>query len=378
MAYKKYRAEKYQYKEWIISELQEEIARIQKMIQDKLGPRRTHHPGNGVVHDVYVWAWGFPLAWGHLDCEVGALDWSSVSNWIDKAVRLNVHELDIGINKLQLPLSVFTSTTLTKLRISRKSCHYMGWKCPSFVNLPCLKTLDIAGHRSSIVNVFKLIDGCPVLESLSLEVTRHTNKKDYIFNIPTLKRLKLTYRSCTNNVINKVVLRVPNLEYLLVSGVLCSYFVMEDVSSLSKFPFTTSLPIFPNMKHLELKGYLQARLIPQFLRRCPKLKSLCIDAVSKKHEEGCWIKPKLVPTCMLTNLTTIKFSNCNGQKSEVEFLEYMLGNAMVLKTATITCNCLSIEEEKRLCAVLSWFSRASSLCKIHFQTSKLSSSTVYS
>ncbi|KAJ0814833.1 putative F-box domain, leucine-rich repeat domain superfamily, F-box-like domain superfamily [Helianthus annuus] len=237
---------------------------------------------------------------------------SGVSNWIDKAVRLNVHELDIGINKLQLPLSVFTSKTLTKLRISRKSCHYMDWKCPSFVNLPCLKTLDIAGHRSSIVNVFKLIDGCPVLESLSLEVTRHTNKKDYMFNIPTLKRLKLTYRSCTNNVINKVVLRVPNLEYLLVSGVLCSYFVMEDVSSLSRvlitcgestfnhlwvnllnmirgvqnlsiqnFPFTTSLPIFPNMKHLELKGYLQARLIPQFLRRCPKLKSLCIDAVSK-------------------------------------------------------------------------------------------------
>ncbi|KAM0017039.1 putative F-box domain, leucine-rich repeat domain superfamily, F-box-like domain superfamily [Helianthus debilis subsp. tardiflorus] len=102
---------------------------------------------------------------------------SSVSNWIDKAVRLNVHELDIGINKLHLPLSVFTSKTLTKLRITRKSSHYMDWKCPSFVNLPCLKTLDIAGHRSSIFNVFKLIDGCPVLESLSLEVTRHTNKK---------------------------------------------------------------------------------------------------------------------------------------------------------------------------------------------------------
>ncbi|XP_022040480.1 uncharacterized protein LOC110943030 [Helianthus annuus] len=36
MAYKKYRAEKYQYKEWTISELQEETARIQKMIQDKV------------------------------------------------------------------------------------------------------------------------------------------------------------------------------------------------------------------------------------------------------------------------------------------------------------------------------------------------------
>ncbi|XP_022004270.1 uncharacterized protein LOC110901798 [Helianthus annuus] len=36
IAYKKYKAEKYQYKEWTISELQEETVRIQKMIQDNV------------------------------------------------------------------------------------------------------------------------------------------------------------------------------------------------------------------------------------------------------------------------------------------------------------------------------------------------------
>lgn len=33
-------------------------------------------------------------------------------------------------------------------------------------------------------------------------------------------------------VINKVVLNVPNLEYFLVGGVLCSLFVMKDLSNL--------------------------------------------------------------------------------------------------------------------------------------------------
>ncbi|MFS7913554.1 hypothetical protein Hanom_Chr02g00143101 [Helianthus anomalus] len=36
MAYKKYKAEKNQYKEWTISELNEEIARIQNMLDDKI------------------------------------------------------------------------------------------------------------------------------------------------------------------------------------------------------------------------------------------------------------------------------------------------------------------------------------------------------
>ncbi|MFS8023739.1 hypothetical protein Hanom_Chr16g01455061 [Helianthus anomalus] len=36
MTYKKYKAEKHQYKEWTISELKVEIARIQKMLDDKI------------------------------------------------------------------------------------------------------------------------------------------------------------------------------------------------------------------------------------------------------------------------------------------------------------------------------------------------------
>ncbi|KAJ0430547.1 putative F-box domain, FBD domain, leucine-rich repeat domain superfamily [Helianthus annuus] len=328
-----------------------------------------------------------------------------VSKLIDKAVRLNVHELDIVSPKLDFPLSMFTCKTLTKLRITHKFNHYYNWVCPSSVYLPCLKTIDIARYSSSIINVFKLIHGCPVLESLSLEIAKHNNEGDYIFNIPTLKRLKLIFRSRTNYVINKVVLRVPNLEYLFVGGVLHSLFVMEDLSSLvgasiacykgmvsdmwfellneirgvqnlsiQDVQFTSVLPIFPNMKHLELKGFLQYGLIPQYLKSCPELKSLCIDEVVgrffKKPKQSSWIEPKLVPACMLANLTTIKCSVSRGWKCDIKFLEYVLGNAEVLKTVTITGENLCLEEEKRLCAKLLELPRVSRHCKIHFRSLK--------
>ncbi|KAI3818442.1 hypothetical protein L1987_12249 [Smallanthus sonchifolius] len=136
---------------------------------------------------------------------------------------------------------------------------------------------------------------------------------------------------------------------------------ISGVKSLSvqKFLSTLPLPIFPNMKHLELKRFWHSGKI---LERCPELEHLCIE----KLEEFDWIEPKLVPACMLTSLTTIKFTRCKGQKWEMQFLEYMLGNAEVLKTVTITWENLRMEEEKRLCVELLELPRASRYCEIRF------------
>ncbi|MFS8021013.1 putative leucine-rich repeat domain superfamily [Helianthus anomalus] len=185
----------------------------------------------------------------------------------------------------------------------------------SLVNLPCLKTLDIVAYTNPFVNAFKLINDCPVLESLSLEITMCKYKKDFMFIIPTLKRLKLSFIKHAS-VLNKIVLNVPNFEYLFVHGVLSSSFVMEDVSSLVeasisctqmrnhhlwfellkgingvqslsaknvisnidfKIPLSSPLLVFPNMKHLELKDVCQYGQISHFLERCPGLKHLRID-----------------------------------------------------------------------------------------------------
>ncbi|KAF5757177.1 putative F-box domain, leucine-rich repeat domain superfamily, F-box-like domain superfamily [Helianthus annuus] len=63
---------------------------------------------------------------------------SRVSNWIDEAVRLKISELDLQVHQLQLPPSMFTCKTLTKLRLYPSyydSENVWEFKCP--VNLPC-------------------------------------------------------------------------------------------------------------------------------------------------------------------------------------------------------------------------------------------------
>ncbi|MFS8020968.1 putative leucine-rich repeat domain superfamily [Helianthus anomalus] len=216
---------------------------------------------------------------------------SRLSNWINKAIKLNVCEVDICAST-RLPSSLFTCKTLAKLRLNQSVRESL-----SSIYLPCLKSLDIVGFPNS-----KLIHGCPMLESLSSKVSRCDLKKDYIFNIPTMKRLELTFASTINFVNHKVVLRVPNLEFLSVVGVLSSSIVVEDVSSLvgasiacheptvnqrwvellkivrrvqhlsiQYFPDRSTLPIFPNMKHLELKGFWVSELILGFLECCPEL-----------------------------------------------------------------------------------------------------------
>ncbi|KAI7727297.1 hypothetical protein M8C21_027569, partial [Ambrosia artemisiifolia] len=213
-------------------------------------------------------------------------------------------------------LQVVPTQALTKLRIGL-GLPSLVWECPCLVNLPSLKTLDIAVFDDPFVNAFELIRGCPVLErSKHLEVIKNKAvEEEYVFNIPTLKRLKLTWRRAfPTSVTKKVVLNVPNLEYLFVGGISGSLFVMEDLSSLvevsvsfdyirsddmcweflkgisgvkslsiEKFPFTSALPIFPNMKHLEFKRYWYPKIVLQHLESCPELKHLCIHMLEAQN-----------------------------------------------------------------------------------------------
>ncbi|XP_076895750.1 F-box/LRR-repeat protein At4g14103-like, partial [Bidens hawaiensis] len=180
---------------------------------------------------------------------------SSVSNWIDKAITLGVRELDIQYTLFELPSSLFTCTTLTKLKI----CLGNIWECVPVVNLPCLKILDVAVFTSPFASAFKLIAGSPMLEDLSLQVVMHYGEEDFIFDIPTLKRLKLhLFRSEHTN---KLVLRTPKLEHLLFDGTLYSLFVMEDVSSLVEASFSFEDKSFNNHIVELLKGISRVKLL---------------------------------------------------------------------------------------------------------------------
>ncbi|KAI3498099.1 hypothetical protein L1887_33846 [Cichorium endivia] len=233
----------------------------------------------------------------------------SLSKWINEAVRLNVRELEIQVILLHLPLplSMFNSKALTKLRIVWGTHDCDVWEFLSSVKLPCLKVLEISVFSKPSINAFRLIGGCPILESLSLDVDYRNVEEDYNFNIPTLKHLEL--RSRKDGILNKVPLSSVN----------------------------SPLPKFPNLKHLELKGSFTSGWLSlfQFLERSSELEHLCIKEHEESHyviqviqqapEESCWIEPQSVPTCLLSNLKSMKITGCKGRKCEIQLLEYILG-----------------------------------------------------
>ncbi|KAI3498096.1 hypothetical protein L1887_33842 [Cichorium endivia] len=337
---------------------------------------------------------------------------SSVSMWINEAIKLNVCELDITVTMPELPPNLFTCRTLTKLRLDA-SC--VDLTVPFPVILPRLKTLDISVQNRPSLNAFRVIHGCPVLERLSLLI-RLCDDEDCKFNIPTLKRLELTTYGQAP-VINKIVLNLPNLEYLGVDGCLRSAFVMEDLSSLVEVTVScdnhhkkcllpellkgirgvkslvlcgpalddvlkSPMPKFPNLRHLELKGSTRTTLLHVFteLGSSSELQPIRFEElffhritlgslsgfdIKQKREIYYSIEPQSLPTWMLTSLRTLKITRCKGRNCNIEFLKYMLGNAEVLKTLTITCESLRMKDEMQLCARLLTFPRASRYCQIH-------------
>ncbi|PWA50858.1 FBD-like protein [Artemisia annua] len=281
---------------------------------------------------------------------------SRLTKWIDEAVRLNVRELYIQSGLLKLPLNLLTCKTLTKLTIeSNNYCDGLDRQTP--FNLPCLKTIDITVFGIGSRNALKLIRGCPVLESFSLQMIHCSEEEECRFDIATLKHLKL--KTWKWGSFKKVVLNVPNLEDLTIGGRWGSPFVMEDLSSLVSVTFS----LYPEPSHLWvelLKGIIGAK----------SLSFLINDSTAQvcwtNEPDSCWFKPHLVPTCMLKTLRTMKYENCKLRKDDIKFIEYMLQNAEVLKTLTITYKSERMEEEMRLCAELLKCPRASRYCEIHF------------
>lgn len=209
---------------------------------------------------------------------------STLSKWISEAIRLNVCELDILVREPDLPLNLFACKTLTKLRLYispsktpcfrvqcgayssdtiqkyRRQCKSL-WNSPtSLVNLPCLKTLDIVVHSKPFDYAFKLINSCPILENLCLEIKQRDSEEDYYFEIPTLKRFSLSILKSIS-VTNKVVLNVPNLEYLFVNESVASLFVMNDFPSLVEAKVSQKIQKFRNLWVELLKGVSGAKYL---------------------------------------------------------------------------------------------------------------------
>ncbi|PWA35772.1 FBD-like protein [Artemisia annua] len=257
-------------------------------------------------------------------------------------------------------------------QVNKFRMHYVNWRVAGDIISKWINKavalyvceLDIRVFNTdlrSYGSLFEFISGCPILENLSLEISTYCWKKDYNIKIPTLKRLNMKLSTYKLESTYNFCLNVPNLEYLSVDGFLCSFFEMEDLSSLVEYQWLNDLPLpkFANLKRLELKGYNGLGMLPQFLESCSELKHLCIE----KDVIDFWKEPSYIPTCLLMNLKTLKYTEHRCYHFDMKFLMLMLGNSKVLKMLTFKRDTnLSLKEKERIIKL----PRASSDCEIRF------------
>lgn len=89
---------------------------------------------------------------------------------------------------------------------------------------------------------------------------------------------------------------------------------------------------------------------------------------STGNDDEDWVHPKLVPECLSSKLKKCFVRKYDGGRDELEFARYIMRNAKVLHTLTITSNSSTIPEEKlEIIKKLSSCQRISVECELFFE-----------
>lgn len=147
-------------------------------------------------------------------------DDSLVKSWIRTALERGCLELHLeNIGWFNIPIPYFTSNTLVKLTISKgiyatHRCHEDSWGRI----FPSLKSLSIVAMAFPDFETYHfLINGCPVLEDLSLHYHEDLNPPNWSGGVlcPSIKRMKIYhYFPSHRKAHDDVLFDTPNLVYL--------------------------------------------------------------------------------------------------------------------------------------------------------------------
>ena len=77
---------------------------------------------------------------------------------------------------------------------------------------------------------------------------------------------------------------------------------------------------------------------------------------------GWEVKPKSVPTCLVSHLTHIDYQGYLGNSNELEFTAYVLQNGLVLKTMLI--NSFWLDQLEEWLTKISDLPRGSAMCQV--------------
>ncbi|KAL5718375.1 hypothetical protein ACHQM5_011282 [Ranunculus cassubicifolius] len=310
-----------------------------------------------------------------------------INSWLTVAVNRSIREINLVISPDQLyvlPSKVFTSEVgVFKLKSeTRPKDQLQAVQVPeSICFAPKLKILHLESVRLSNGNSsgeLKLC--CPLLEDLILDDCDHGNLNILDISTPQLKNLVIKmwgYCSC------KINLRTPNLKSLFLRGYLYEEYSVENVllslasarielpsCPMDLEPLTGILKGLHNVANLEISGFsLEPREIyfewpqdisMQLLHPFTNLKRLklvgwndssCIHAIADVLKSSVCIETIILEASQVSGtegfraelfqhilycLKSVEIHNIEGSDIELVFLEYILKNAVILETLTIT------------------------------------------
>ncbi|XLU36104.1 hypothetical protein S245_072170 [Arachis hypogaea] len=263
---------------------------------------------------------------------------SDFQKWISGAIECAAEEINIELNKdscfrhIELPLTVFSSATLTTLKLHG---HISIFVTNSPVWLPKLKILDLSTHpcqgcgteAERLVNSF--LSNCPVLQEfylngewnmMSIVRAPHTLKKlsvhvdsfvndSFEIDAPSLEFFCLQQSSPVRYVImnlNNVVAARLSILFEFISDRSCLFDLFQGLSNvkylylniqyreLHRLPVINKnfpaddrddrLPQFPNLLRLYFDGSSNMDLLPSFLQKSPNLETFIIQVKGPQNK----------------------------------------------------------------------------------------------
>ncbi|KAK6134332.1 hypothetical protein DH2020_011793 [Rehmannia glutinosa] len=300
-------------------------------------------------------------------CYMDKCDDYEFETWITTAIARNVQNLDIGLNyQFMLPRCLFTCKTLVNLTLF----NCVGIPSSGAVSLPSLKKLHLYFVRYQVDEAIPhLLSGCPVLDELIIEgivdkdllqdgVSKHISAE----MLTSLIEADIYFDYYKNDgesddyfqSVVKFIDSLRNVKYLKLSSGM-------ELEPGGDFGGPESIRRFDNLTKLELA--IDWLFLTRFLKSADNLEVLIISEVDGYLRYN-WMKPKQVPTCLLSHLRMVRIDQFWCTKYEFKLVRYLLKNSKVLKRMEI----YSPNNEAKFDTLqkISLFQRGSETCELAF------------
>ncbi|CAI8609240.1 unnamed protein product [Vicia faba] len=248
------------------------------------------------------------------------------------------------------------------------------------------KTLTVLKlrHLKIVIEDLPRINTSP-LKTLHLDHVTfrcHTHIINFLLSFPTLEELQANVVGVRKFFQQKETIKCsPNLIRASVSdSEAISLFLLSKAVTLTINLTSTYLmriehtwfrfPTFHNLTQIELVFKYDSkkkwRWMLEMLHQSPKLQHLIINEKMEYGDgEDNWQDPTVVPECLSSQLKTCLIRNCRGQKSDLQFAEFVMRNSKVLRTMTIHSSCSILLKAKFM--VLHKLSPYPRNCKLIFE-----------